>query len=284
MEINKYGFRDYKNFLDARPVDFFTVGDSFAFGWGVEEGQRYGELTQAITGVRFYNISVPGAGVLDYQKLVKYAQGQGARINNLLLSVCLENDIRDYAPPRNPARIEPSRLKKGNHKVAGRAVIRMRAWMAKNTAIYHAGAAVVHQNDLLRKIAVRLGLIIDNYAGMRKNQYSESALASTAGAIVNLARPFNSVVVIIPSRALWVGDNRLAEDAVHNKLVSLLRESGVNVVDLRAAFEEGALPLRYYFKQDGHWNQYGHLKAAQAIAAYLDKNRILYNPTQNKYN
>jgi hypothetical protein len=90
--------------------------------------------------------------------------------------------------------------------------------------------------------------------------------------------------VIIPSRALWVGDNRAVENSVHNKLVSLLAASGINVVDLRACLEEGHDPLRYYFKQDGHWNRQGHLKAAQAIAAFLEKNRenrILYNLKQN---
>lgn len=295
IAINKYGFRDRKDFISAKAHDFFSVGDSFSFGSGVEEKQRYCELAGEITGVSFYNISIPGACAKDYQALVKYARDKGAAITNLMISICMENDIRDYgreAERRIGSKNGHARVRIVSPRIDARKIrnlvrenlLKARSWMSKNTALYHAGAAVIHQNDFLRKIALNRGWIIGNYEGMYKNRYSERDLASTVEVIADIARPFRSLVVIIPSRALWVGDNRSVEDSVHNKFVSLLKESGASVIDLRACFEQEANPLQYYFKQDGHWNQLGHAKAARAIAAYLSENRALYNYSKDTYN
>ncbi len=59
VRINAYGFRDTKDLKDSRERDFFVVGDSFGFGWGVDEEDRYSNLLASMLESEVYNISVP---------------------------------------------------------------------------------------------------------------------------------------------------------------------------------------------------------------------------------
>lgn len=275
VRINKYGFRDKKDLLFSTPDDIFVLGDSFGLGWGVEEDKRYSDLLESILGVAVYNISIPTGNLNDYQKLLNYAQKKGAKIRNIIVAVCMENDLMNYEL-LSQSQYRLNRNFKGKKKyrlshIFYNTFAMAKTWLTKNSAIYHAFASIMHRNNTLKRMAIKLGLIIDNYAGMRKNIYSDKILVSTSRKLLELSKPFNATVVIIPSRALWVGQNQKIELEVHNKLVSLLKELKMNTIDLRPYFEEEGNPLQYHFKNDGHWNEKGHLKAAQIIAKLLSK-------------
>jgi hypothetical protein len=79
------------------------------------------------------------------------------------------------------------------------------------------------------------------------------------------------VILIIPSRRLWVGETaRRAQAArVHADFIDSLRTSGMNVVDMRDRLEAGGNPLSYHFANDGHWNEAGHRLAAEALSKAL---------------
>jgi len=288
VSINKYGFRDKKDLISSGPGDLFVLGDSYGLGWGVEEDKRYSNLLESILGLPVYNISAAAGDIDNYQQLLSYAQRQGARIANLVVSICMENDLRDYDAPKKPRHLprEGPGMKKGRKYTAifYRRLPLIKQWLARHLATYHAFAALMHQNAALQRTAVRLGLIIDNYAALPKGTYSETILVSTSRRIMNLSEPFHSLIVIIPSRALWVGGSRNTASAMHNGLISLLKEAGAKIIDLRPFFEEGGNPLQYYFRNDGHWNELGHRKAAEAIASFLSQNRALYSLSENRYN
>ncbi len=77
-----------------------------------------------------------------------------------------------------------------------------------------------------------------------------------------------TLVLLIPSRWLWVGSetSKHTERRIHEELVAMLHARGLEVLDLRIAFEETGDPVELYFKKDPHWNREGHQKAAEAIA------------------
>ena len=78
-------------------------------------------------------------------------------------------------------------------------------------------------------------------------------------------------VVLIPSRALWHGGETKRADYVHRSLLGRLGELNVDTLDLRAAFEVGGKPLGLHFLNDGHWRPAGHRRAAETIAAHLQR-------------
>lgn len=256
--FNRYGFRDRKDLASAEPADWFVVGDSYSMGWGVEEAERFSDLLDQRLDRRFFNISIP-ADLLGYARLVDYAKRRGAPIRRLLVGVCMENDLLDYRALEGQS--QPSAPRTG--------VRRIKAWLTANSALYAAVTTVVHRYPLLRSLAIRSGLVVDNIAGMRRNRFDPDILEASLERVVRLVEPYQAVVVIVPSRGLWVGGNESTESRIHAAFVSGLRSAGVDVVDLRPVFEASGDPLQFHFGNDGHWNPSGHRAAADALAAHL---------------
>ncbi len=269
--FNQYGFRDRKDIAQSTSSDYFVVGDSFSFGWGVKEEERFSNLLQEKLRTKIYNISST-TDFFGYGKLVQYAVSHGAKIRRLVVGVCMENDLQDYEL------LEAQMNAKGNGDDAekpgiGISLRSVKQYLTMKSAVYTALTFFVHQTALLNQIAIRLGLVVENVAGMAKNTYSEAILASSVRKLIEVTRPFDTTILIIPSRGLWIGSNIQTEATVHDKFVADLKKAGLRVVDLRPVFERTGTPLQFHFKNDGHWNRQGHAKAAEALAAVLTTSR-----------
>ena len=138
-----------------------------------------------------------------------------------------------------------------------------------NFALFNLFTTYIHSNTSLRNIAVKSGLIIDNFDGIIKNEINDQTLRSSVAIIKELNNKYNLLVIIIASRGLWAGENKVAENEVNIKFTGLLRENKIDFIDLRKSFEAGASPLNYHFENDGHWNENGHYLSAKEIYGYL---------------
>lgn len=252
VSINKYGFRDNKDFKMSTACDFFAVGDSFSFGYGVEEEKRYSNLLERMIEVNIYNISMPG-DLDDYAKIIKYALDNKATITNIILGLCMENDLADYDSKENRPYVDNKGL-----------LINIKDRIEGISTTYNLVSYIVLNNKLLKNIFIKAGLVRGDM-GIPEITYSESMITSSANKLTEITREYNSIIIIIPSRGLWVGKNKNAELATHVIFVQLLQNKGLNVVDMRPYFEQDGNPLQYYFHHDGHWNEKGHLKAAQRL-------------------
>ena len=56
---NAHGLRSKKNSGDFTSDTVLFLGDSFSFGWGVEQNNRYSDLVGSLTHIKTFNISVP---------------------------------------------------------------------------------------------------------------------------------------------------------------------------------------------------------------------------------
>ena len=262
VRINPHGLRDARDIATARPGDVVVVGDSFAWGWGVEESQRFSNLTGTMTGRRSFNLSTP-TDLDGYAALLAYGEALGARLGRIVVAVCMENDLRLYGPPTGTAtEAAAPPVPPGDWKL----------WLERRSAAYLFATAAIHQTPWLRDMAVRIGLVVPNLAGIALNDDVPGIVASSADRLQSIAARHPTLVVLIPSRALWVGANRAAEDRIHGALVAALSERGVETLDLRPVFEAGGAPLSFHFANDGHWNPRGHRLAAEAIARRLGVN------------
>ena len=279
VHINRYGFRDKKDLRSSKEDDIFVVGDSFCFGWGVEEDSRFSTLLERKLNIPVYNISAVPANLSTYEKLIKYAQGNGANIKNLIIGICMENDLVNYVPHKRSAK-PILKLEKTFRNISTKhrlkiKILKLKPWLAKHSALYHALLSIVHQNEFLKNAAIKMGLIISNYDGMGKNEYSEWVTASSLKKLREITKDFNVTILIIPSRGLWVGNNQDEERHLHEDFVLLLKESGMHVIDMRPVFEEYEDPLGYHFKDDGHWNKKAHQKAAEGLLNQFKKRENL---------
>lgn len=268
VRINDHRFRDSKDVDEALHGDWFVVGDSYAFGFGVDVESRFSNRLEQLTGRPFYNIAIPND--LDgYRRLVDHARAGGADISRLIVSICMENDIYSYPDP-SFARAPDQELPMS---ASAWRIGYLKARRSDSSALYKAGSMLIHQAPLLREAAVKLGLIRENLAGVPATRYSDAAVrrsADRAEALATLPGIEGALFVIVPSRGLWVDGHREEHDKIHDGFVRALAAKGLNVLDLRTEFEAGGDPLSYHFRQDGHWNEAGHDLAARTIAGRLD--------------
>ena len=261
IRFNEAGFRDAKDLATATVADWFALGDSYTMGWGVEEDQRFSnQLEQAFKAAgihsRVFNIAIPD-NLIGYGRLLRYAESRGAKVRQLIVGVCMENDLCDYSDGKGAWDLvdQPVSSKKEA----------LRGWLKKHSAVYIAASFVFQKSALTRGLLQKMGIArsVDELSG--KNEWNETVLKTSRDEVVKLVSGRDAVILIIPSRRLWHGDNVQTERRVHEAFVRMVREAGLTVVDPRPRLEEGGDPLSYYFKTDPHWNARGHALAAQEL-------------------
>ena len=255
VRFNALGFRDPKPVESSTPESIFVVGDSFAFGWGVEESQRFSDVLQQRLRRPVFNIGEGSADLDGYGHLVRYAESHGAHIGTLVVSVCMENDLREYGPD------EPERT-----TVEGLPAVKN--FLTDHSALYGLIAAAIHRSPPLERAASRAGLLVPNLAAIAESDTSEDAVKSSVERLQALTSGRRAIVLIVPSRALWAGTDahRRQVAQTHETFIGLLRQAGLPVVDVRAAFEQRERPLSLHFASDGHWTAEGHRLAAEELA------------------
>jgi len=263
VNINSVGFRDTRDVKNSTANDIFVVGDSFSFGLGVTENRRYSNRLQDLVNIPVYNIAIP-TDIDGYRRLVEYARSKGATVQRLVVGVCMENDLSDYAAKAAGQRSVASSGHAPRVRFQG-----IKALLRTRSAVYSMLTSLVHQNGPLRTLATSIGVLTDNIAGIGTNTYDPTALASSIDELKRVTAGTRAIVLVIPSRAIWVGTHTEVEKRVHEEFVSLARRDGLTVLDLRPVFEAGGDPMQYHFTNDGHWNERGHARAAEALAVLM---------------
>jgi hypothetical protein len=277
VDVNQYGLRDTKDFKDSTAQDWFVVGDSFSMGHGVEASERYSNILQKKSGIRVYNISIPG-DLTGYEILIAYAQKNGATIENLIIGFCMENDVLNYTETSTSPKSEVHEEKNGILEDLKYDFLVLKYYLKMHLATYNACVSVAKQSQWLRQVALDFKIIGDPKAIYPARQYSKENLLSSVGKLVSIAKNFNTLVLIIPSRGLWYGDGKADEKRLHREFVSRLTQEGLTFIDLRPIFEASGNPLQYHFQYDGHWNRLGHEKAADVIFQHFAATQHLSSP------
>ncbi|HMP89048.1 MAG TPA: SGNH/GDSL hydrolase family protein [Kiritimatiellia bacterium] len=263
IPFNRHGFRDNQDLTESTATDFFAVGDSFTMGWGVQENERFSNLVAENTDLRIFNIGIPG-DFLQYIGLVHYARDRGAVISNMLVGVCMNNDLKNY---NTPDKFQP--MIYGDRS---RWKARLRAELQSRSAVYLACSYELQQIPALRRMFEKAGIARDINELTLQNIYDQDVLISSADMcrqLAELVNPNQAWFVIIPSLALWIGDHRESEARIQTEFIDLLKERGLRVLDLTPAFEATGRPRDFYFETDAHWNAAGHAMAAEQISAWL---------------
>jgi hypothetical protein len=259
IQFNKYGFRDQKDLTQSTANDLFVVGDSFAFGWGVEQHDRFSDRLERELNRKVFNISVP-TNLIGYIQLVRFAEEKGADVGNLLLTVTMENDLV-YSKQEDS--------QKADSNINRCDIDQVKRYLAYRSSLYFLLTTIVHRSETLSRVTAKWGLLVPNVEGVRQNRLSETVLKDSTDRVNLLTRQYQTTVLIIPSRGLWVGDNRKTEELVHERFIQMLKGESIEVIDLKPHFEKNGDPLQYHFAGDGHWNARVHAMVAEVLANYF---------------
>lgn len=207
ISFNRYGFRDSRDFSKSTAEDLFVVGDSFCFGWGVDERDRFSSRLETAIGPRIFNICIPKANLDDYLKAIRYAQSKGATVRNVILTVTMENDLLDYSRTELNERSYRYAPKRSGLKI----------FLVRHSALYFLATTAAHLNATAEGLLVKTGLMSGET--VNRIEFSGKAIESSADRVALIAEEFRTTVLIVPSRGLWVGNNRAIEDQFHRAFV-----------------------------------------------------------------
>jgi len=304
IRINELGFRESS---DISAAEIFTLGDSFTFGWGVNEEESWVGLLEGRLGKDVYNLGVHDSSPKQELELLKYVlkqQGEKVHIGTLLWMFYEGNDLEDdYTETVQRLDVPvPSPLTEGTLIEA-----------AKNFMSTIRKQSVV---DRWRRGEIRLGAptktgessnpySVDGVALDYPLYYSEkfgpSLFSSTQVALAGepasyveshwnrealesvilemraLAEEhhFNVAVITVPTAARLHGRSFTNFPEISDRpyfldfVLELSRSAGFATVDLYEALQPYAETEFLYFRDDDHFNPRGNALAADFIQQKL---------------
>lgn len=261
VRFNRHGFRDGKDYTESTTNDVFVAGDSYSMGWGVEEDERYSNLLEKRFGTRFYNIAAPD-DIRGYARMLDHVVQRGAAVRHVLVGICMENDLWDYRSITNTYAVYRTQMVYSfRHRLA--------RFFKGRSALWNCASFTLQKFPAVRRVFEKVGIARNVDQLTHKNVATPQVIESSRDEVVKFATNYNSVVLIVPSRALWVGKNTEIERKAHDEFTRGLREAGLKLVDMRPVLEKTGDPGSFYFKNDPHWNVKGQALAADTLAELL---------------
>ena len=282
VNFNRYGLRDPEDVSRARPDDLLIVGDSFAFGHGVEEMDRFSSLLRDDHQLRVFNVAVP-THLSGYRALLAYARKIGSKSNKLILVICMENDLvkKDGDGDSSISLPGDKRIPLVQSASALKPYLKsLKLYLVQNSALYYLVTSVVHGSPAVASVFGKVGLV-DSYMSDYSIKMLPVDIDLSAKTVASIIRGYDATIVLVPNRFEWLKDDSGASSyfrSVHEQFSSKLGELGLNVIDLRPIFNQSSDPLaEFHFPNDGHWNRKGHRLAADALWSALQVGSLSKN-------
>jgi hypothetical protein len=307
--IDNHGFRELTAWNESR---IFTLGDSFTFGWGLDQKKSWTELLELTLKEPVYNLGVHDASPKQEVMLLQHLlqrQEDRPKIQDLLWMIYEGNDLEagyeDGPPLRYTVRdlfrntiVEPllSFPELIKHQSIIQSIrdgrVRLRGSLRGDTAsdpynidgvrlvnpLYHSSR---HGNRVFSKRCIELAQAPASYVRNHPNR-SKLDRAFQDMALLSKEHHFRVTVVIMPtSERLYASQFEqfpaISEEPHFIQYVeNLSSQTGFDVVnlyhDLRPYAEDDLL----YFRDDDHLNERGSEIVAGILARYWGKTRVAH--------
>jgi lysophospholipase L1-like esterase len=300
IRINSKGLRDQDyDYKKPEGINRIVVlGDSFTWGYGVEEYERF---TEVLEDTLLENCQVINTGVCGYgndQQLL-FLKNEGVKYNPDLVVVAffVGNDILNNLGNINkPLFVLNEDIKliltnvpvprKGednddNVKEIVTVFLSFNRFMAHHSHAYVFIADRIVSSPNLLNLFKKIGIVDVSLMTSRSygfygfNHYNWNLTKAILREIDAVAKTNNAktMIVIIPTRILV---NKNWDSEINGALVDFGKENNIAVLDLFPEFREHAKNgEQLYFKMDGHWNANGHKLAAELIYDKLIEEQLI---------
>lgn len=267
IRINGFGLRNDEP-VAAADGRIWIVGDSMAFGWGVERDEMYSSVIAEQLGQPTYNVASPGTNVCGYQAL-KGRMPEDAKPRAVIIGLILENDLMAYD-------CAAYAQKKQAPDSGGLRIGRLKTMLTEHFALYNFFAVALKRVDFVREALIWAGLIerAQAYRNLLDGQDIAAVTRSTAAELTKLQGMFDAdvpfAVLIAPARFEIANDDP-EFTKIRLSMRAALDAENIPYVDPVAAFKEAGF-AGTHFVHDGHWSAKGHEIAATAAAEWLRNN------------
>lgn len=296
IELNDAGMRDERAAPAPGEAVWLGLGDSMAFGWGVELEEAFYSRIEEALGVRLVNAAVPGTGPTDHLERLENLTGRW-RARVVLEAVFVGNDFTDAALGGD----EQFEVVDGllmRKPALGEAPARdWRRWLARRS----------HLAQLVRAVQFNRSRGADSSARPRtwdawmrefaqihlaepnaRTRRGEAAVLEALESMRRVAAEQGAelVVIVIPRsvqaypaeleemrRALGLEPSELDPDRAQRLLGAWAAERGVALVDpLERMRREARAGERLYYTPDAHLTAAGHrVVAAEALRVLRER-------------
>jgi len=256
--MNSHGWRDAETTWE-KPADtrrLIVLGDSFAFGVGVDHGKRFSEgIEERAQGLEVLNLGMNAIGP-DQELLVLEHDGLRYGPDVVLCALFLGNDFEDVRRSRNGSWEKPwFRLVAGELEL----VEPRPSWDIRlRTSCY------------LGEIAYRL---VESWAPSRTSAPDWEGVDSTPLVLALLERMREQSEQALARFAVLVIHARpcsgVDAEPWTRSFLDLLDARGFSIIDTRVELSEETPGGTQFHLTDGHWNVEGHRRAAEQVYAYL---------------
>ena len=275
LKINDFGLRN-PDAIDKAEGRVWFVGDSMAFGWGVEQNEMYSSVAATLLNVPTYNVASPGTNVCGYQALLARTL-KNAKPRAIIVGLIVENDLKAY-DCRALAEKSPADAVQPESDVRISSINGLKINLMKNFALYNFFAVSLKRVAFINEALISIGLVAKSnvYKPATPKSELDKVINESAGELVNLKAqlpahtPF--AVLIAPAR-FEIRDGDRAFQKLRQEIVRELTARGIAVIDPIKEFLNAGFQTTH-FVHDGHWSALGHKIAARAAADWLRRQNI----------
>lgn len=281
VRINENGLRDrqhsYERQNDSKRI--VVLGDSFAWGYGVEESERFSQLLENSLDVEVINAGV--SGYSTDQELLWY-KNEGVKYEtDLVILVIAGNDVGDNEQQLvNTIYYKPKFvLEEGQLTLTGYPVPKTSAQgklvysLSQRSAL--AFFLVQRYFDFVSLYGKTKGnsdhLNSPESGGIAEREPFELTMA-LIDEIRNIAESRKAKFMIVTTDRWW----NYPSEETYRDFVTTLQGEGFLVLDVESM--PGFDPEEMLIPDDGHWNQSGHEFVAEKIKALIEADQLLSQP------
>ena len=281
VRINGKGLRDrehsYERQNDGKRI--LVLGDSFAWGYGVEEPERFSQLLEKSLGVEVINAGV--SGYSTDQELLWY-RNEGVKYDtDLVILEMAGNDIGDNDRQLvNTIYYKPRFVFEGSQLVAVGYPVPKTGPRGK--FIYAASQRSALAFFLIQRY-------FDLMSGFEKAKVNSNQASSSASSATDNGEPFKLTTSLI-DEIKTIAESRKAKFMIvtterwwnspsketYKDFINTLESEGFLVLDVESM--PGFDPEVMLIPADGHWNQAGHQFVAEKIKEFIESEQLLNKP------
>jgi lysophospholipase L1-like esterase len=281
VRINQKGLRDREHSYE-RPNNtkrILVIGDSFAWGYGVEESERFSQLLETSLGVEIINAGVSGYST-DQELL--WFRSEGVKYKpDLVVLIFTGNDIGHnqqqlvytiYYKPQFVTE-EGQLILKGypvpRTSPRGRFVYFLSQRSATANLSIQTYFNLLSSYGKLKTNSDKVNTSISKVSSTRKPFEVTTALLAE---IRNIAKSEEAKFMIVATDRWW---NNPSEET-YKDFIDILNAKGFLVLDVEST--QGFDPEEMRIPDDGHWSRVGHEFVAKKIKNFIESNGLLSQP------
>ena len=281
IKTNSLGLRNDELQKDNK-TRILVLGDSFTFGYGVENNETYVNLLERRfnNSIGFINAGYAGGYSTDTEYVYLKNHGLKLKPDIVMLGFFIGNDISDIMS--NSHWIENEEIKNVSSNIyyideSNRLRVKgleKKWYYDANVYLSMKSHAYIFFKTKIRQVFQGMEPAEGTIYNEERNENMSIAINTTKDLLLKINKITNEsnvgfVIILIPTREQVAGvklvdkeGKKLDLEKINREFIGFFEDNGINYIDLMPYLRNEE---NIYFKTDPHWNKNGHEVVARAI-------------------